>query len=266
MSEVIRVFVGCAANHEDAESQAVLEYSIRSKASQPVEIIWMKLSRNPSSFWYSDGRLGWQTEKWATPFSGFRWAIPAYCKFEGRAIYTDSDVIFTADIAELWNQKFGPGKAVMGKAKGSWRLCVSLWDCSTIVMPSLASIKMANSHTSLSAVFRNAPFLQEFEGNWNCLDGESYASLADPAIKAIHYTNMAQQPHLRYAIPRLRAGGHRHWFDGKVQTHPRGDLVQLFDDLLYEANQDGFSVESYCEEPRYGEYRKRSLVNYHGGR
>ena len=65
----VRVFVGCAPNHEDAESQAVLEHSIRKHASLPVDITWMKLSRDPVSPF-----SGWNTELWPTPFSGFRWA------------------------------------------------------------------------------------------------------------------------------------------------------------------------------------------------
>src|SRR5215207_9690112 len=121
---MIRVFVGCAANHEDIESQAVLEWSIRKHASEPVSITWMQLSRDPASPW-----SGWNTSQWVTPFSGFRWAIPAVCGYEGKAIYCDSDVIFMADIARLWDQEFESGKAVMAKGGNSWRLCVSLWDC-----------------------------------------------------------------------------------------------------------------------------------------
>lgn len=269
MSDVIRVFVGCSANHEDAESQAVLEYSIMKHATQPVEITWMQLSRDPGSFWYSDGQRGWRTEKWATPFSGFRWAIPEFCGFEGRAIYTDSDVIFMADIAELWNQTFQPGKSVMGKAKGSWRLCVSLWDCAAVrgIIPPLKFLRSSpGSHSMMSQKFRNAPFLQPFEGNWNCLDGEDYASLNDPSIKAIHYTNMANQPHLRYAIPRLAADGHLHWFDGKVEPHPRADLVALFDELLEEAEKTEYKTQNYLQSPEYGNYTKASMVHYRGAR
>lgn len=60
---MIRVFVGCAANHEDAESQSVLEYTLRKYASDDLEITWMKLSRDPESQFYCDienGR-GWNT-------------------------------------------------------------------------------------------------------------------------------------------------------------------------------------------------------------
>ena len=35
----IRIFVGCSANGEDAEMQALLEYSLRHYATEPLELI-----------------------------------------------------------------------------------------------------------------------------------------------------------------------------------------------------------------------------------
>lgn len=268
MREMIRVFVGCAANHEDAESQAVLEWSIRKHASRPVEITWMKLSKDPLSFWYSHEGLGWQTSMWATPFSGFRWAIPEYCQFKGRAIYCDSDVIFMDDIAKLFDQPFDKNKSVMARGQGSWRYCVSLWDCEAVrpnMMP-VESLK-ANSqgHRVMAGSFTGAPFTQSFIGNWNCLDGERYENLHDPEIKAIHYTVMANQPQLKFAIPRLAGIGQKHWFNGVVKPHWRKDLIELFETMLITAQADGYTVESYCREPVFGEYKKRDLSNYRGG-
>lgn len=268
MSDLIRVFVGCAANHEDAESQAVLEWSIRKHTDRPVEVVWMKLSRDPNSFWYSDNAKGWQTVHWATPFSGFRWAIPAYCEFQGRAIYMDSDVIVMDDLAKLFDQKFEPGKSVMAKGSGSWRYCVSLWDCEAVkphMMPIDQLRKDANSHRTMSGRFSGAPWVQPFVGNWNCLDGEKFTNLNDPSVKAIHYTVMANQPQLAYAIPRLEAQGRKHWFNGQVKPHWRQDLIKLFDDLLKEAEREGYTVDRYCQDPLYGDYKKRDLSHYRGG-
>lgn len=258
----VKVFVGCAANGEDAESCAVLEWTLRKHTTEPVDVVWMAQSRNPACFWH-----GFDTSAWATPFSGFRWAIPAYCGFEGKAIYCDSDVIFMADVAELWNQEFEPGKAIMGKGGGSWRFCVSMWDCATaeVILPSLAEIRgNAFTHNRMGQLFRGAPWVQAFEGDWNCLDGGGYASLHDPAIKVIHYTDMSCQPHLRYALPRLAAEGERHWFDGQVRAHPRRDLELLFDNLLLEARDHGYGVGRYIPVEPFGEYRKTSLANYRG--
>ena len=67
--ESIKLFVGCAPNGEDAETQMVLEYTAKKNSSMPVDITWMK--HEPEGIW-----SGWKSETWATPFSGFRWAIP----------------------------------------------------------------------------------------------------------------------------------------------------------------------------------------------
>ena len=92
LDQPIKLFIGCDPNNSDLEQMMVLDYSLHKHTSEPVEIIWMQLSRDPSSVWYSNPQTGegWHTEKWATPFSGFRWAIPAYCGFSGRAIYMDA--------------------------------------------------------------------------------------------------------------------------------------------------------------------------------
>jgi hypothetical protein len=269
MTETARVFVGTAANHEDAESQAVLEYSLRRHASIPVEITWMKQSRDPTSLWYTDPQGGWRTERWATPFSGFRWAIPYACDYEGRAVYTDSDVIFTGDIAELWRTPMAPGKAVVAKGKGSWRFCVSLWDCAAAAEhldPIRVLMEDPHSHKAQGARFRAAGWVQPFGPgqNWNCLDGED-KPLDAPSTKAIHYTAMANQPHLRHAIPRLAAAGREHWFNGRVEPHWRPDLIELFDRLLAEADAAGFPVSRYTADPIFGPYRKMDLAHYRAG-
>lgn len=266
---MIRVFVGCAPNHEDIESQAVLEWSIRKHASQPVEIEWMKLSRDPESFWYSDGQGGgWNTVDWATPFSGFRWAIPARCEFQGRAIYCDSDVIFMADVAELFSQEMAPGTVALAKGGGSWRYCVSLWDCheAGFHMRPIEWLRAeASAHKTMIGYFASRPRLtQAFRGDWNCLDGEGHADLKDGHMKALHYTDMSSQPQLRHALPRLAREGRRHWFNGQTRPHARHDVEALFDEMLEEATANGYGPQRYAQDEPFGDIRKKSLTNYKG--
>lgn len=265
----IRLFVGCAPNDCDIESQAVLEYSIRKHTSMPVEIEWMQLSREPTSPYYSDGpNGGWTTSQWATPFSGFRWSIPHRCGFEGRAIYADSDVIVLADLAELWQQPIPEGCVALGKAKGSWRYCVSLWNCAATrpFWPSLGKLRCdPGSHGQMLSYMAGHPGLvAPFEGDWNCLDGEGHADLLDGSLKALHYTDMSSQPQLAYALPRLKAQGRKHWFDGVVRPHPRADVRRLFDAMLEEAVEAGYLPWRYAVEPPYGEIVKKGLAGYRG--
>ena len=89
MTEAIQVFVGSAPHGLDAESDLVLEYSLRKHCSAPVDIHWMRTGTD--MLWKE-----WEQSQWATPFSGFRWAVPAANQFRGRAIYLDNDIVILA--------------------------------------------------------------------------------------------------------------------------------------------------------------------------
>lgn len=260
---MIRIFVGCAPNHEDAESQAVLEWSITKHASDIFQIFWMKHSDDPNSFWH-----GWDSSLWATPFSGFRWGIPAACDYHGKAIYMDSDVIVLGDIAELWNQRVPNGKVALAKGGGSWRYCVSLWDCAAmegVVFPINRLRRVSTSHREMVQYMASHPHMTEqFMGDWNCLDGVGHSDLRDGKMKALHYTDMRTQPQLQHALPRLAAQGRKHWFDGEVIKHPRADVRNLFNEYLAEAIKNGFTVEKYCTDPLIVPPSKASMAGYMG--
>lgn len=249
MSDAVKIFVGCAPGGQDAECCAVLEYTLRKHASRPLDTTWMALSRDPASPFYSDpaSGAGWQTSRWPTPFSGFRWAVPWLCGFHGRAIYMDDDMIVRDDIAKLWDQEFEPGKTVIAKDTG--RLCVSLWDCERakdFVLP-VEGLQAISGHSAMRTVMSaNRSAVQPFvTGNWNCLDGERYATIDDPDIRIIHMTSMPHQPAVPHAMRRLAARGEKHWFDGTVTAHFRPELAALFGRLLIEAEANGFPVSRY---------------------
>lgn len=252
MSEPIRIFVGVAANNEDLESQAVLEYSLRKHASQPLSIEWMKQSHDPKSFWH-----GWNTQTWATPFSGFRWGVPARCNYEGRAIYLDSDMIVMDDIAKLWNTPLQGSYAVIAKNDNK-RFCTTVFDCAK-VKPHMFSLKELKNTSGIHRKQRDRlsqpGIVQPFPKgeNWNCIDGEAEKDIFAPHIKIHHYSAIDCQPQLRHALPRLAEEGQPHWFKGTVKPHWRQDLVKLFDDMLAEAIAANYTPESYRSEP-FGSY------------
>jgi hypothetical protein len=72
---------------------------------------------------------------------------------------------------------------------------------------------------------------------------------------------MDHQPHLKYAIPRLKERDQTHWFDGDVKPHWRPDLIELFDKLLGEAEQAGFLVANY-DGVKFGAFEKLSQKGY----
>ena len=266
--DTIKVFVGCDPNNCDLEQMMVLDYSIHKHTQQPVDIVWMQLSRDENSVWFSDPakKLGWRTEKWATPFSGFRWAIPEYCGFEGRAIYMDADVVVLCDLAELWQHPMAAGAMVAGKGgQYNARLCTCVWDNVEAKkhLPALTDLQAdADGHQKLMQKLKDQPQLVQAyqDTTYNCVDGED---LPVDAIKIMHYSDMGTQFSHEISFPRLQAEGMTHWFDGAVMPHPREDLTELFRRYHAEALAAGYLPENYRHQA-FGEFPKATQVNYSG--
>lgn len=247
----IRVFVGVAPNNLDIESQAVLEHGLRSQTDRNIVIEWMKLTNDPDCPF-----SGWNTSRWSTPFSGFRWIVPMLCGYEGKAIYMDSDMIPMDDIGALFDLDIMPGKCVVAKGGGeSWRYCVSLWDCAAArkhVEAVYRNRNIAEIHMNTTRYFRlNQQLVQPFPAgqNWNCIDGEDLPQpiWEQPSCRMLHYSCESTQPQLEYAVPRLELAGQKHWFDGERRQHWRRDIQQLFDARLFEARQAGFTNDKYLQ-------------------
>jgi len=134
----------------------------------------------------------WQhTNKWATCFSCYRWAIPAACNFEGKAIYLDSDMVVLSDIKGLNDSLCDKGMATTPKRESS----VSVFDCSKFKdMPEfqLDALKSnaikTNSYYNLLKARGMVSFIDQ---QWNCLDGEGYSP---EDTNLVHYTELPTQP------------------------------------------------------------------------
>jgi hypothetical protein len=263
--ERIRVFVGTPANNEDLECQAVLAWSLKKHhPADDVDLTWMMLSRDPQSFWYSNPqanpRQGWNTKTWATPFSPLRWGIPAACNYEGKAIYCDSDQIFMADVAELWNQPLNGKVALMSKDGAS---CCFLMDCAAMrgILPRIEDLK------SDPQVYRHvrgkiAQHSGVFTGDWNCRDGvcrdpinpHDYDTIYNPDVKLLHYTRIPTQPNHKYARERLKKEGKPHWFPGPDEPHPKKEVTELFDRMYAECVEANQGPETFRTSPEFGAY------------
>src|SRR3546814_3073925 len=149
---------------------------------------------------------GWHTERWATPFSGFRWAVPAYCGYEGRASYMDTDTLVLDDIAALLRAPMPEGTVVLARRHESFsRFCVSLWDCAAAQehLPSLAQLRSApGSHADCMKYFQQSPqLIGAIDPAYNNIDGE-HQPIAN--IKILHYSDMGTQFSHVHAMPRLQ--------------------------------------------------------------
>ena len=113
-------------------------------------------------------------------------------------------------------------------------------------MTSLDTLRrLPDAHGTVLNYFRAHPeLLAACEGNWDCGDLRGY-ELGDPRVKAIHYTRIEHQLHLKHAIPRLKKEKRAHWYGGEILPHPRAELQALFDQLLEEARAAGYSLDEY---------------------
>lgn len=262
----IRLFVGTSANGEDYEAEAVLEYTARKHCSVPLEITWMRqAAKGPWSGWNS-------CKRGRTPFSAFRWSIPAVCGYQGTAIYTDVDFFFIADLAELWTQPI-PHVGLVRNATGKLSTSCILFDCAAAKghVPDLPVLRrMGDAHSEILAYFRtHTALLDRFAGNWDCShfckDTKGHYALDDPSIKAIHYTRIESQLHLKHAIPRLRAQGRSHWYTGDVFPHAHSELQALFDRLLVDAKAAGYTEDRYRDTGFVAATRRDFTYKHHVG-
>ena len=184
MSETSRVFIGSDIHNIKAERALI--YSIMKNTRSPVEINIMSRFGDDISW------KGWQnTSKWATCFSCFRWAIPAVCGFQGRAIYLDSDMIVLGDIDDLNNSDASKGIATTPARESS----VMVFDCSCFVnLPQfqIEALKQDAAQTgSYYRWLRDQGMVTFITQDWNCLDGKDFDEIR---TKLIHYTELPWQP------------------------------------------------------------------------
>ncbi len=125
MTEPIRLFVGTDIYQRAAGAERVVENSIARHTTRDVQIEWMRQG-SPNWSW------GGQSHGWCTPFSMFRWAIPEFCDFKGRAIYIDADMAIMRDLAELWDHPLPKGCPGAYAGRMSSKADVILWHCDNV--------------------------------------------------------------------------------------------------------------------------------------
>ena len=101
--DIPRIWIGYDSNETIAYH--VLSHSIISNASRPVSITPLMIDQLPMS--------RPRDEFQSTEFSFSRFLVPWLCKYEGRAIFMDCDMIVTDDICELWDMPMDRTVAVV---------------------------------------------------------------------------------------------------------------------------------------------------------
>ena len=234
MSSNVRLFIGSSSNNEDDRIENAYLNSLDKHSTTDIDITFMRQSNNTESYW-----SGWSTSLWSTPFSGFRWGIPEFLGFEGRAIYTDLDMINLRDITELYNYDLGgkPIAARKGKRFNGHEFCVMVIDCKKIQQHLIPVSRQKNNeeyhHRMIYNFSGNDDLVQELDPRWNCLDGED---LKIEDMYQIHYTDMATQP------------WRPKWYVGPQREHPRKDVVELFEKyekLIHRSQEKNEDIVNY---------------------
>lgn len=226
---MIRVYIGTEPMQWLACE--VLKYSIRARASEPVEFF----------------EISGKTTRFAlTGFSFARWHVPKLAQENGdtQVIYMDADIVVLDDIAEL--SRITGEKPALARPTADNRYFTSVmrldcarlrWDVGSIPVTPGAGMPAEWLHNAIMWAAVNSPWRGDFgelSARWNDMD------VVKDGTKAIHFTDLKRQP-WRYA------------------GHPFG---RVFQTELVAALKDGHILRSDLQhEIRAGHVRADILLN-----
>lgn len=162
--------------------------------------------------------VGFSRGFWLTGFTNYRFAIPAFCEYQGRAIYNDADQVYLTDPAELFDQAMGDAGFLSINDRDT---SVMLIDCERMA-GAWNEVDVRNkSRKQLEAIARAQGLWGDLDDGWNARDKEYEPS----ASKLVHFTTLHTQPWRPFPDQLV-------YFD-----NPTGDL---WPDIEAEANQNQF--------------------------
>jgi hypothetical protein len=134
---------------------------------------------------------GFDRSTWKTGFTAYRYAIPEYAGFAGRAIYNDVDQIYLRDPAELMAEPMS-GAAVL--ALDSSNTSVMLMDCGLLAgiwtIDTIQTTPGIRLHLGMLDRVREANLIGDLPGYWNARDHE----YEEGTSSLLHYTILHTQP------------------------------------------------------------------------
>lgn len=223
----LRIFVGTDQWQRDAGAERVLEHSIRKHATCPVDITWMR-SGDPGwevSKLGTDGSwriniepgFAWkQRGAWGTSFSGFRFAIPEVCGFDGRAVYFDADMLVLGDVRELLETPLRCGYRTISLP----RTDVSVIDCGFFKdaqwWPTIAQMKPSGWITwhYCQLLQKHGAISPTLDAAWNVCDPmQPCRDRGVGGCKLLHYTVVPTQPYKPYPTVRYSPHPWKSWVD-----------------------------------------------------
>ncbi|MGY6630775.1 MAG: ELM1/GtrOC1 family putative glycosyltransferase [Wenzhouxiangella sp.] len=171
----VRIFLGTERNQFRAER--IFLWSIE-KHRDPSRIYEIFLMRDIKGF--SRGF-------WLTGFTNYRFAIPGFAHFKGRAIYNDADQVYLTDPAKLFDTPMnGKGFLSINDRDTS----VMLIDCERMADAWNDHDVRRLSRKALEARARQAGLWGDLDDGWNARDSEYHPNRSH----LVHFTTLHTQP------------------------------------------------------------------------
>jgi hypothetical protein len=142
--------------------------------------------------------LAWPKRGWGTPFSGFRFAVPEFMGFEGRAVYMDADMLVLGDVAELLERPMSAGITCCHFSRTDVSVIDCAWFKDKSWWPRISEMKASGWR-----VFEYLRLLQPRNAisatlpwEWNDCEGQIWTRSGKSRL--IHYTSVPHQPYRPY--------------------------------------------------------------------
>lgn len=195
MSNIINIFVG--SDRSQLFPAKILKFSILKNTQNNISFKILNNIKIPEP---KDIR---QSQR--TGFSFARWVIPEKCKFKGKAIYLDADMLVFKDIKSLWSINLR--KAILAvcdktqddfisdnNSKNQNESSVMVINCSKANWKIKDLINGLDNNFTYTEMMKDICFLKKEEisriipGEWNSMD------LWNKSVCLLHYTNTTTQP------------------------------------------------------------------------
>jgi len=173
----VRIFLG--TQPEQYRAERVFFWSVEQvrDPSRVYEIYLMKRMPGYRGSWL-----------WTTGFTNYRFAIPHYAGYRGRAIYNDVDQTYHADPAELFDMDMG-GHAVLAVSRTD--TSVMLMDCERMAkFWNLEKAATQRKYPLIAAVQAEEGAYGLFDESWNVRD----TAYIPGHTRCYHYTILQYQP------------------------------------------------------------------------
>jgi len=171
----VRIFLG--SERKQFRAERVFIWSVE-KHRDPARIYQIYLLK---------GLKGWISGFWITGFTNYRFAIPHFCDYRGRAIYNDVDQVWLTDPAELFDRDMGKAGFLSINDRDT---SVMLIDCKRMAGVWNRDAVRRTTRKRIEARARAAGMWGEMASRYNARDAEYV-----PGESAcVHFTTLHTQP------------------------------------------------------------------------